>query len=115
MEVVGSFDDFADTFPPILLPWVFRVVLEEWNCFTRSTRKPLENRITKLFVGHLQRCQDTRSLPFFFDPFIKLVDDGNDVESGELDIRVLHGKRPTVFFAFECKCLTGVSGISAPD
>ena len=29
----------------------------------------------------------------------------SDTETGELDIRVMHGKRPNVYFAFECKCL----------
>jgi hypothetical protein len=108
MEVVGNFDDFADAFPKGLLPWVFRVILQEWPKFPRTSRKPLENRITKPFVGHLQTCQDTRRLPFFFDSNVKLVDADSDTESGEIDIRVLHGKRPKVFFAFECKCLNVV-------
>lgn len=105
MEISGNFDDFADVFPENLLPWVFRVIFKEWTCFPRTSRKPLENRITKPFVGHLQTCQDTRSLPFFFDSNVKLVEAASDTETGELDIRVMHGKRPKVFFAFECKCL----------
>ncbi len=65
----------------------------------------MENRITKPFVGHLQSCQEIRRLPFFFDSNLKLVDAEKDTEKGELDIRVMHGKRPKIFFAFECKCL----------
>lgn len=105
MNIIGSFDLFADTFPPSLLPWVFRTLFKEWNNFPRTTRNPLENRITKPFVGHLQSCQETRQLPFFFDVNVKLVDAEKDTETGELDIRVMHGKRPKVFFAFECKRL----------
>ncbi len=105
MEIRGDFDDFADAFPAGLLPWVFRVILQEWTHFPRTSRKPLENRITKPFVGHLQTCQDTRPLPFFFDSNVKLVEAKSDTETGELDIRVMHGKRPNVYFAFECKCL----------
>jgi hypothetical protein len=108
MEVSGTFDDFADAFPESLIPWVFRVILQEWPKFPRTLRQPLENRITKPFVGHLQKCQDIRRLPFFFDPNPKLVEPDNDTEYGEVDIRVMHGKRPKVFFAFECKCLNVV-------
>ena len=109
MTIVGNVDDFADTFPPSLLPWVFRIVFTEWNNFPRTSRNPLENRITKPFVGHLQSCQETRQLPFFFDTNVKLVDPKKDTETGELDIRVMHGKRPKVFFAFECKRLNIVN------
>lgn len=105
MKVVGSFDDFADAFPMGLLPRVFRIILQEWSNFHRTSGRPLENRITKRFVGHLQKCQEVRRLPFFFDALTKVVDAENDTETGELDIRVMHGKRPKVFFAFECKCL----------
>ena len=105
MNIIGSLDPFADTFPPSLLPWVFRTIFKEWNNFSRTIRNPLENRITKPFVGHLQSCQETRQLPFFFDANVKLVEAEKDNETGELDIRVMHGKRPKVFFAFECKRL----------
>lgn len=105
MEVVGNFDLFADAFPESLLPWLFNVILQEWPKFPRTSRQPLENRITKPFVGHLQSCSDTRHLPFVFDFGVKLLDANKDTELGELDIRVMHGQRPKVFFAFECKCL----------
>ena len=105
MNIIGNLDPFADIFSPSLLPWVFRTILKEWNNFHRTTRTPLENRITKPFVGHLQSCQESRHLPFFFDVNVKLVNPGNDTETGELDIRVMQGKRPKVFFAFECKRL----------
>lgn len=108
MEVLGNFDDFADAFPMGLLPLVFRVILQEWPKFPRTSRKPLENRITKPFVGHLQTCQDARRLPFFFDSNVKLVESSSDTELGEIDIRIMHGKRPKIFFAFECKCLNVV-------
>ena len=105
MNIIGNFDLFADTFPPTLLPWVFQIVLTEWNNFPRTTRNPLENRITKRFVGHLQYSQETRQLPFTFEALVKLVDAKKDTETGELDIRVIHGQRSRVFFAFECKKL----------
>lgn len=105
MEITGNFDDFADAFPEPLLPWVFSVILREWPKFPRTSRQPLENRITIPFVGHLQICADTRRLPFIFDFGAKLLDADKDTVIGELDIRVMHGQRPKVFFAFECKCL----------
>lgn len=105
MNIIGNLDPFADTFPPSLLPWVFQTIFKEWNNFYRTTRAPLENRITKSFVGHLQSCQENRQLPFFFDANVKLLSSNKDVETGEVDIRVMHGKRPKVFFAFECKRL----------
>ena len=105
MNIIGSFDLFADTFPPSLLPWVFRTILREWTNFPRTTRNPLENRITKPFVGHLQSCQATRQLPFTFEALVKLVDENKDTETGELDIRVMHGHLSKIFFAFECKRL----------
>jgi len=109
MNIIGNFDLFADTFPPSLLPWVFRTVFKEWNNFPRTNRNPLENRITKPFVGHLQSCQETRQLPFTFEALVKLVEAEKDTEVGELDIRVMHGKRSKVFFAFECKRLNLVN------
>jgi len=105
MDVIGDFGPFADTFPPSRLPWLFSIIIKEWNNFSRTTRNPLENRITKPFVGHLQSCRENRSRPFIFDANVKLLDPGKDTEIGELDIRVMHGKRPKVFFAFECKRL----------
>lgn len=105
MNIIGNIDPFADIFPPSLLPWVFRTIFKEWNNFHRTTRTPLENRITKPFIGHLQFCQENRHLPFFFDALVKLANPEKDIESGELDIRVMHGMRPKVFFAFECKRL----------
>ena len=108
MNIIGNPDLFADIFPPNLLPWVFQTIIKEWNHFPRTARNPLENRITKPFVGHLQTCQETRQLPFIFDSNVKLVTPGKDTEIGELDIRVIHGLRPKVFFAFECKRLNVV-------
>jgi len=109
MNIIGVFDDFADMFPPSLLPWIFRTIFKEWNNFPRTTRNPLENRITKPFVGHLQSCQETRQLPFTFEALVKIVNAEKDTETGELDIRVMHGKRPKVFFVFECKRLNVVN------
>jgi hypothetical protein len=105
MNIIGNFDPFADTFPPSCLPWLFRIIFKEWNNFSRTTRNPLENRITKPFVGHLQSCRENRSRPFIFDANVKLLDPRKDTEIGELDIRVMHGRLPKVFFAFECKRL----------
>lgn len=105
MEVIGDFDPFEDVFPESLLPWLFRIILHEWPKFPRTSRQPLENRITIPFVGHLQICADTRRLPFIFDFGAKILDADKDTVIGELDIRVMRGQRPKVFFAFECKCL----------
>ncbi len=108
MEVIGDLDPFSDVFPEHLLSRVFRVILQEWPNFPRTSRQPLENRITKPFVGHLQACQNTRRSPFFFDANVKLLDANKDTELGEVDIRVMHGLNSKVFFAFECKCLNVV-------
>jgi len=105
MNIIGDLGPFADTFPPSRLLWLFRIIFKEWNNFSRTTRNPLENRITKPFVAYLQSCPENRSRPFIFDANVKLLDPEKDTEVGELDIRVMHGRLPRVFFAFECKRL----------
>lgn len=107
MNVGGNFDGFADVFDNSLLPEVFAMVIEEWPKALRPTAKPLENRITNRFVGHLLGAVRKRKLPsfsFIYRP--KLADPDSDSESGEIDICVHSCScHPEAFFGFECKCL----------
>lgn len=116
MEIHGNFDLWAPSFPYGFLPQVFSVVLQEWPNFTRPTGKPIENRITNRFVGHLRKHL-RRKVPFAFYYRDKLPDLYSDSESGEIDIAVRSGNDPDVYFAFECKRLnvTGKNGQISSD
>lgn len=107
MNVGGNFDGFADVFDNRLLPAVFAMVIEEWPRAPRPTAKPIENRITNRFVGHLSGVIRKRKLPSFtFVYRQKLADPDVDSESGEIDICVHSCScHPEAFFGFECKCL----------
>ncbi len=107
---LGNYDLFGAAFPNDLLPYVFRMILEEWPKFERPER-PLENRITNRFVGHLNSvCRRpelfSQALPFSFDYRKKLSDADADSESGEIDIVVdSYSPHPDAYFSFECKRL----------
>jgi hypothetical protein len=107
MNVAGSFDRFADAFPTDLLPAVFALILHEWPRAPRPTDKPIENRITNRFVGHLQNVMRRKSLPSFkFHYRPKLAAAESDFESGEVDIYIdSHSCHPDAYFVFECKRL----------
>lgn len=101
--IAGSFAPWAKAFPHALIPQLFRCIIAEWPRFIRPHRN-LENRITHRFVAHLQHTL-RGSVPFGFHPRQKLVSPDSDPESGEVDITVLAGLDPLVFFGFECKRL----------
>jgi hypothetical protein len=104
MKIIGNFDLWAPAFPNGLLPQVFSLILNEWPNFIRPTGKPIENRITNRFVGHLRK-HFRGKVSFAFSYRDKLPDSESDSESGELDIVVRHGIDLEVYFAFECKRL----------
>jgi len=56
MNHAGSFGLFAEAFPTDLLPAVFALILEEWPRSPRPDEKPIENRISNRFVGHLNNA-----------------------------------------------------------
>ncbi len=106
MNVAGSFDPFADAFPTDLLPAIFALILDEWPRASRPTDKPIENRITNCFLGHLQHVMRRNPLPFKFHYRQKLAAAESDSESGELDICIdSFSRHPDAFFVFECKRL----------
>jgi hypothetical protein len=103
----GNFDLFAQAFPNALVPSVFGLMLSEWPNAPRPTGNPLENRITNLFVGHLQRAMRNYEFPQFkFTLRPKAADPEADSESGEFDIAVdSFSRRPDAFLIVECKRL----------
>ena len=110
MNVTGTYDHFADAFPTDLLPEVFALVIKEWSNSPRPEEKPIENRITNRFVGHLEDVMRKRAnrslLPFKFLCRPKLPDADSDTESGEVDIYVdSFSRHPDAYFVFECKRL----------
>jgi hypothetical protein len=107
MNVAGTFDGFANAFPTDLLPTVFAMVWKEWPKSPRPDQKPLENRITNRFVGHLtgvMRKESTPAFKFIYRP--KLASADSDSETGEVDIRIdSFSCHPDAYFVFECKRL----------
>lgn len=113
MNFSGNPHLWADMFPTRLLPAVFKMILVEWPNFTRPTSdRPLENRITNRFVGHLKQVTRTNRSQFNFKYRSKIADPDADSESGELDIEVFTGLDTEVYFAFECKRLFNQAGLS---
>jgi hypothetical protein len=107
MNLAGEFNLFADAFPTGLLPEVFSVVIEEWPNSPRPEGKPLENRITNRFVGHLSNAMRRKHRPCFkFRCRPKLADADSDSESGEVDMLIdSFSPHPDAYFVFECKRL----------
>lgn len=103
----GNFDLFSQAFPNDLVPSVIKLMLREWPGAPRPSGTPLENRITNLFVGHLQRVMRNYELPQFkFTLRPKSPDPDSDSEIGEFDITVdSFSCHPDAFLIVECKRL----------
>lgn len=107
MTTVGNFDLFAAAFPNGMVSDVIELMLSEWKNVASTRDRPLENRITNRFAGHLTRVMRLHDKPQFrFTCRPKLANPYSDSEIGEIDVQVTSfSPHPDAFLVIECKCL----------
>jgi hypothetical protein len=81
------------------------MVLDVWNVFKDNCDETLEVPITKRFRSHLEQYKDLKMLPIRIDREAIVDDINTESEIGRIDLRLTHGYRSEVYFAFECKRL----------
>jgi hypothetical protein len=81
------------------------MVVEVWEEFIHPSANEHEVDITKRFRSALEQYKDLKRLPLRIDREIPVDDLENAVELGRVDLRLTHGYRSDVYFAFECKRL----------
>jgi hypothetical protein len=114
MDIIrGNIDLWADAFPHQLLPDVFEIVLSAWERLKASPEKPQpddhEVPLTQRFRPFITRDRKARKLPFTIWRESPEDDPASSKEKGRIDLRLLHGWREEVYFAFECKRLNVVN------
>jgi hypothetical protein len=100
---------WADLFPDYLIPEILDLVIDSWETFRKPVPDDLEVPITRRFRVHLQTQKAARRLPFHIvSESEELAPQAGDL-LGRLDLRLIHGYREKVYFAFECKRLNVVA------
>lgn len=115
MDIIrGNIDLWADAFPQHLLPQVFEMLFSAWETFKASSDKPQpddhEVPLTQRFRPFVTRDRKARLLPFTIWRESPEDDLKSSKEKGRIDLRLLHGYREEVYFAFECKRLNVMFG-----
>jgi hypothetical protein len=110
MAILGSPDLWSDFFPDDLIPDILAMVVDVWEEFTQPSDNEHEVNITKRFRSALEQYKDLKRLPLRIDREIPIDHLDNAVELGRVDLRLTHGYRSDVYFAFECKRLRVSSG-----
>jgi hypothetical protein len=105
MAIIGSADLWSNFFPDDLIPDILSMVLDVWNVFKDNCDETLEVPITKCFRSHLEQYKDMKMLPIKIDREAIVDDISTEKEIGRIDLRLTHGYRSEVYFAFECKRL----------
>lgn len=105
MAIVGSADLWADFFPDDLIPDILDMVVEVWSSFTKPLFDEHEVPITKRFRASLEQYKDLKMLPIRIDREVPIDHLDTAEEIGRIDLRLTHGYRSDVYFAFECKRL----------
>jgi hypothetical protein len=105
MTIVGSADLWADFFPDNLIPDILNMVVDVWSSFTKPVFDDHEVHITKRFRASLEQYKDLKELPFRIDREVPIDNLDTAEELGRIDLRLTHGYRSDVYFAFECKRL----------
>lgn len=109
MAILGSAELWADFFPDELIPDILAMVVEVWAEFTQPSTNEHEVPITMRFRAALEQYKDLKRLPLRIDREAPVDDLENAAELGRVDLRLTHGYRSDVYFAFECKRLNVIS------
>jgi hypothetical protein len=105
MAIIGNTNLWADFFPNDLIPDILNMVIDVWDSFTKPKYDDHEVDITTRFRSHLEHYKDLKMLPFRIDREVSIDDLTTATERGRIDLRLTHGYRSDVYFAFECKRL----------
>jgi hypothetical protein len=110
MGYAGNPESWADLFPDGLVPEIIDLVVTSWSGFTKPQPTDLEVPITKRFCVWLRGAKLDRQLPFNIWAESEELDQESGELIGRIDLRLVHGHREEVYFAFECKRLNVVRG-----
>jgi hypothetical protein len=105
MAIIGNAELWSNFFPDDLIPDILNMVLEVWDVFRTNCGETHEVPITKRFRSHLEQYKDLKMLPIRIDREAIVDDINKESEIGRIDLRLTHGYRSEVYFAFECKRL----------
>ena len=105
MAIIGSAGLWSNFFPDDLIPDIINMVLDVWDVFRTNCDEIHEVPITKRFRSHLEQYKDLKMLPIRIDREVPVDDINTEKELGRIDLRLTHGYRSDVYFAFECKRL----------
>jgi len=105
MTIFGSADVWAEFFPDDLIPDILNMVVVVWSSFTKPNFNDHEVPITKRFRSSLEQYKDLKMLPIRIDREVPVDNLDTAQELGRIDLRLTHGYRSDVYFAFECKRL----------
>ena len=105
MAIIGNAELWSNFFPDDLIPDILNMVLEVWDVFRTNCGETHEVPITKRFRSHLEQYKDLKMLPIRIDREAIVDDINKESEIGRIDLRLTHGYRSEVYFAFECKQL----------
>ncbi|MGA2699930.1 MAG: hypothetical protein ABSH35_02370 [Isosphaeraceae bacterium] len=105
MGVIGDPSGWEDTFPDRLIPDIIDMVIGAWEHFDKPSHDEQEVSITRRFKILLVQDKKLRRLPVLIDREIWEDDPVTAEQIGRIDIRLVHGYREDVYFAFECKRL----------
>ena len=96
---------WAPLFPDYLIPVIIDLVLDSWKRLPTPASDDHEVPITRRLVVMMRRHKNRWKRPFS----IHAESDELNQETGDLlgriDMRIFHGRREDVYFAFECKRL----------
>lgn len=105
MGVMGDPGGWEDAFPDWLIPDIIDLVVDAWERFVKPLPAEKEVPITRRFKVLLVQDKNLRRLPVLIDREVWEDDPETAEQIGRIDIRLTHGHREDVYFAFECKRL----------
>lgn len=102
-DVWGDPWDTADLFPDGLVPDILRLIVDAWEAFRKPNDSELEPAITRRFAVELEslKRREERLPKVLIDCE---VDAAGNV-AGQIDVRMIRGKRREVYFGIEAKKL----------
>lgn len=100
---------WADLFPGFLIPGIIDLVLASWRRLPTPAAGDHEVPITTSLIIMMRRHKKRSEHPFHIDAESDELDQKTGGRLGRIDMRMLHGWREDVYFAFECKRLNVLS------
>jgi len=105
MSYSGDSSMWAKLFPPTLIPAIIDLVLASWKRLPTPAADELEDRITRKLAARMINRKDRSEQPFLIIAQSEVLNHSTGGLLGRIDVRIFHGWREEVYFAFECKRL----------